>query len=47
MFLKIIAPDGTIKFVSSAVEKVLRQGVQERLGKKVYDFYKGSQRESL
>lgn len=44
---EIIAPDGTIKFVSSAVEKVLGQGVQERLGKKVYDFYKGSQREKL
>lgn len=44
---EIITPDGTIKFVSSAIEKVLGEKAKDRLGKKVYDFYESSEREKL
>lgn len=36
---EIIDPDGTITYISPAVEKVLRCKVEDRLGKKIYDFY--------
>lgn len=38
---EIIAPDGTIKYISEAVEKVTGHKPEERIGKKVFDFYKG------
>lgn len=44
---EIIEPDSTIKFISSAVERVLGHKRQERIGKKLYDFYKGEEREKL
>lgn len=36
---EIITPDGTIKYISEAVEKVIGNKPEERIGRKVYEFY--------
>lgn len=40
---EIIAPDGTIKYISKASEKVVGYKPEERIGKKVYDYYQGKE----
>lgn len=44
---EIIAPDGTILYVNEAVEKVLGSKPEERIGKKVYDYYEGEELRKL
>lgn len=39
---EILSPDGTIKFMSEAGEKVIGYSPKERIGKKVYEYYEGS-----
>ncbi|MBM7685445.1 diguanylate cyclase (GGDEF)-like protein/PAS domain S-box-containing protein [Defluviitalea raffinosedens] len=40
---EIIAPDGTIKYVSEASEKIIGYKPEDRIGKNIYDFYEGVQ----
>ena len=44
---EIIKPDGTIVYISEAVEKVLGSKPEDRLGKNVYDFYEGEELEKV
>ena len=44
---EIIEADGTIKYISEAVENVIGFKVEERIGKNVLDFYEGEEREKL
>ncbi|NLK98045.1 MAG: diguanylate cyclase [Epulopiscium sp.] len=41
--IEIIAPDGTIKYVSEAAERIIGDKPEDRIGKNVYDFYEGVQ----
>ncbi|HHV72938.1 MAG TPA: EAL domain-containing protein, partial [Clostridia bacterium] len=40
---EIIASDGTIKYISKASETVIGYKPEERLGKKIYDYYQGEE----
>ncbi|NLN05276.1 MAG: PAS domain-containing protein, partial [Clostridiaceae bacterium] len=44
---EIINPDGTIIYISDAVEKVLGCKPEERIGRKVYDFYEEEELEKV
>ncbi len=38
---EILAPDGTIEYISEASERIIGYKPEERVGKKVFDFYSG------
>jgi diguanylate cyclase (GGDEF)-like protein/PAS domain S-box-containing protein len=40
---EIMAPDGTLKYISKASEKIVGYKPEERIGKKVYDYYQGKE----
>lgn len=44
---EILEKDGTIKFISEASEKILGYKPEERIGKKVYEFYEGEELQKL
>jgi len=44
---EIVHPDGTLKYISEASEKVLGFKPEERIGRKVYEFYDDSEAEKL
>ncbi|MGI6777536.1 MAG: EAL and GGDEF domain-containing protein [Acetivibrionales bacterium] len=44
---EIIAADGTIKYISNTIEKVLGCKPEERIGKKVFEFYEGEELQKL
>lgn len=44
---EIIAPDGTIKYMSEASEKVIGYKPEERIGKKIFEYYEGKELEKL
>lgn len=44
---EIIAPDGTFKYVSEASENVTGYKPEERIGRKVYEFYDGEDQKKL
>lgn len=44
---EIIKPDGTIVYISDAVERVIGTKPEERIGKNLFDFYKGKDLEKL
>ncbi|MGD9569167.1 MAG: EAL domain-containing protein [Sedimentibacter sp.] len=44
---EIIEPDGTIKYISEAVENVIGYKVEERIGKNILDFYEGKEKQTL
>lgn len=44
---EIVKPDGTIVYISDALEKVLGYKPKDRVGKNVYSFYKGEELEKV
>lgn len=44
---EIIAPDGTIMYISDASEKVLGYKPEERIGRKIYEFYDEEERKKV
>ncbi|NLK73563.1 MAG: EAL domain-containing protein [Clostridiales bacterium] len=42
---EIISSDGTIQYISEASERVIGYKPEERIGKKIFDFYQGEQRQ--
>ncbi len=38
----ILSPDGTISFMSEAAKKVIGYSPEEKIGKKIYDYYEGT-----
>ncbi|MGI6706515.1 MAG: EAL domain-containing protein [Clostridia bacterium] len=44
---EIIDPDGTIKYISEASERVIGYKAEERTGKRIYDYYSEEQKQKL
>ena len=44
---EIIEPDGTIKYISEAVENVIGYKNEERIGKNIFDFYEAKEKQKL
>jgi diguanylate cyclase (GGDEF)-like protein/PAS domain S-box-containing protein len=44
---EIISPDGTIKYISDAVEKIIGHKPEDRIGRKVYEFYEEEEQQKL
>ena len=44
---EILQPDGTITYISEASEKVIGHKPEERIGKKIYDYYEESERRNI
>lgn len=44
---EILSPDGTILYISNAVERVMGYRTDERIGRKIFEFYEGTELEKI
>lgn len=45
--IEIISPDGTLLYISESCEKVIGYKPEERIGKKIYEYYEKSEQQKL